>query len=97
MGRWKQHVPAAVAAGGLSHRVVCGFHHSECWCVVSTIQNAWTQVFQGPGTWFGPVRGSCGSGICGSSKFLTPGLRGSLGADVGREQPLPPSEELFRY
>ena len=30
MGRWKQHVPAAVAAGGLSHRVVCGFHHSEC-------------------------------------------------------------------
>lgn len=67
------------------------------WCVVSTIQNARTQVFQGPGTWFGAVRDSRGSGIGGSRKFLTPGLRGSLGADVGREQPLPPREELFGY
>ena len=65
--------------------------------MVSTTQNAWTQVFQGPGAWFGAVRDSSGSGTGGSSKFLTFGLQGRLGTEVGREQPLPPLEGLFRY
>ena len=78
MGRRNQsegHVLAAVAAGGLSHRVVCGFHHSECL----------DSGFQGPGTWFGAVRDRCGSGTGSSSKFLTSGLRGRLTLLVGMQ------------
>lgn len=64
--------------------------------MVSPIQNAWTQVFQGPGTCFRVVRGSRGSGISGGSRFLTSGLQGRMGAVVGKEQPLPSLKELLK-
>lgn len=44
--------------------------------MVSTIQNAWTQVFRSPVTSFLAVRDCC-SGVGGSSsRFLTSGLWG---------------------